>query len=840
MSKKIHGLSKRNWKCFFVGFVLAWLCAGGCCAAVAGVPVKFTVETSRADVQEINCYHGETLDFDVAFKNYGKDLYFPTNAEAQIFWQTNGMSAFYWRTNNVNVVSNHMMATFLPEMDPGAGTVFGFIGIPGDIYRASFVLRMKMSPGVKPKEMEWPYRTLDFSQVEVRNAPYYDKEETEERLATKVGKVGDQEIDGALHVTGNLTVDGTINESDPTVPDWAKNPNPPVTVEEDPVFEGWKQTSEVVIGRNTTSAGLYGVSIGANSRATSGRSVAVGESAKASGGDYAIAIGNAQASARGAVAIGLTASASGYQATAIGYGANASRANTIVLGNSTMTAESIYIGPLTLQSYFDAIEADKLYSKDGKKYVDANGDVWYQTNLVYYVNNFNPIPMLNLYPVGNNTWQTMHGVDYGECRVRWDGSKWHFAYANDGDLQTDWFEYSVSPSYITLTSADIYDDAPTSRSFKRMTTNGWVRLQQTAYKNDLEHYVPKTRKINGKTLDKDITIDAGGVKKVANKSPDAQGNVALTPADIGAATTEEEQATRAIVTTWEQFLDGSNVVFSITNYISGTYNLGAAKMRITELRDGAYREVYNSRDEILLHIDHFSNSYVRVALDAVVEEVAQRLADKADRAWGNHTSAGGNAPSNTVYMTAPNTVFAGGMEYERVAVGQGAVCVLTTKGAPVYTQGDEGTFKFQDDGGTNYFGFAKTDSYVIGCNTDGISVQNQIVTLEYDVTMSGVPCIWYRESLQGDSPWVQCNTPDGEPISGAPKVVQWEQNPGAGKEICYINCSEASGFFKATIEVAGEAKFMTNMKADLNGGVLCTDGQTVIYPHANGSWSTTK
>lgn len=186
MSKKIYGFSKRNWKCFFVGFVLAWVCAGGCCAAFAGVPVKFTVETSRADVQEVQCYHGETLDFDVTFKNYGKDLVFDPSVEAQIFWQTNGMSAFYWRTNNVNVVSNRMTATFLPEMDPGANTVFGFIGIPGDIYRASFVLRLKQSPGVKVREMEWPYRELNFAQIEVKNAPYYTKSEADELLIDEV------------------------------------------------------------------------------------------------------------------------------------------------------------------------------------------------------------------------------------------------------------------------------------------------------------------------------------------------------------------------------------------------------------------------------------------------------------------------------------------------------------------------------------------------------------------------------------------------------------------------------------------------------------------------------
>ena len=272
----------------------------------------------------------------------------------------------------------------------------------------------------------------------------------------------------------------------------------------------------------------------------------------------------------------------------------------------------------------------------------------------------------------------------------------------------------------------------------------------------------------------------------------------------------------AVVQTWESFLDGSNVVFSITNYISGAYSNDTAKLRILELRDGEYVEVYNSRTEITNHLEK--------AKAEITTDMDEALEAKADKAWGKYTSAGGEAPSNTVYMTAPNTVFAGGMEYQRVAVGEGGVCVLVTKGAPVWTQGDEGVFKFQDDGGTNYFGFAKTDSYTVGADTDGISVSDNIVTLTYNVTMSGVPVIWYTPSLTAPITWEQLNLPDGTAVEGASKAVSWEASPDAGTEVCYINCYEAQGFFKATIEVAGSAKFMTNMPADLSGGILCTDG----------------
>ena len=336
---------------------------------------------------------------------------------------------------------------------------------------------------------------------------------------------------------------------------------------------------------------------------------------------------------------------------------------------------------------------------------------------------------------------------------------------------------------------------------------------------------------------------ASAATDATNYTDEAIASIDIPEPDLtGYAKTNDIQQVRMIVETWESFLDGSNVVFSITNYISGAYNLDAAKLKILELRDGEYREVYNSRDEIVMHIDNFRTNDFRAATNQVIGAVNAAIAGKADKDWGKYTSSGGEAPPNTVYMTAPNTVFAGGLEYERVAVGEGVVCVLTTKGAPVWTQGDEGMFKFHDDGGTNYFGFAKTDSYTIGCNTDGISVQGSLLTLTYDITMSGHPCVWYKASLL-DAVWEQLNLPDGSAAPGASYAVSWETTPPPGKQYCYINIGSApAGFFRATVEVAGEAKFLTNMPADLSGGLLCTNSATgamgVIKPNYNGSTVT--
>lgn len=296
----------------------------------------------------------------------------------------------------------------------------------------------------------------------------------------------------------------------------------------------------------------------------------------------------------------------------------------------------------------------------------------------------------------------------------------------------------------------------------------------------------------------------------------------------------------AIIATWEGFLDGSNVVFSITNYLSGSYNIDTAKLRIMELRDGEYREVYNSRDEIMLHINALSNS-----VDTMVEEqlvpIREELNQKGDAAWGRRSSTGQPVPiSNTVWVTEQSLRISGGMEYERVAVGEGSIFVLTSKGQSSYVQGDEGSLLLHDDGSTNYFGMVKSDSYTVGCNTDEITTGNQMVNLGYNIDLpaGNHPCIWYMASLENYDPdgWEQLNTSDGEPVPGASHEVTWEASSGDMHQECHINVGTApSGFFRATIEVSGAAKFKTNMNVDAPAYFTSDGNHKVIIDWNNGN-----
>lgn len=272
---------------------------------------------------------------------------------------------------------------------------------------------------------------------------------------------------------------------------------------------------------------------------------------------------------------------------------------------------------------------------------------------------------------------------------------------------------------------------------------------------------------------------------------------------------------------WENYwLGNGRVRLSVTNANSSTV---LPRFRIQEAITNTLGEIafWNTVwDEEDRHTNY--QAQVDAKVDAIETNVLlqayrqtnNQLANKAPKAWGSVTSAGEQAPANTVWMTEPETYFAGGTEYTHVAVGEGTICVLATKGAGVYTEGEEGTFRFMDSSGDNYFGFDVRSSYTIGCRTDGITTtkvgNDWLVTLTYDLTSSVVPIVLTCTNLT-NATWNEA-------------TVEWEQNPPAGTMVCDINCgSNPQGFFKSEIRYAGGSKFLTNMQADLMGGIAATN-----------------
>ena len=68
----------------------AIILAGG--PLLAAVPLRWTVETSRAQPAVFEAYHGESLDLAATLQSYGKPVEIDPQAEWHIYWQTNGMA----------------------------------------------------------------------------------------------------------------------------------------------------------------------------------------------------------------------------------------------------------------------------------------------------------------------------------------------------------------------------------------------------------------------------------------------------------------------------------------------------------------------------------------------------------------------------------------------------------------------------------------------------------------------------------------------------------------------------------------------------------------------------
>lgn len=306
------------------------------------------------------------------------------------------------------------------------------------------------------------------------------------------------------------------------------------------------------------------------------------------------------------------------------------------------------------------------------------------------------------------------------------------------------------------------------------------------------------------------------------------------------AVSNKVETTATIVDSWEGYWGATNVELSVSNFY-GNKTGALPRLRIREFRGGHWTNVWDEIDKFI------------ACKAEILHEVAQSnatLLAEADRkyapkAWGSYTDKGTtNVIPNSVYMTSPETYFGGGTEFQRVAVGSGAVSVLVDRGALAKTTGEPGTFRFQDAGGTNYFGFVKSDSYTIGCRTDGISVgAGNAITLRYDVIMAGedVPVVYWKQQLESATPWAQLNNPDGTAADGAPYAVTWLQD--GGSYYATVNCGGSpSGFFVAETSVAGDVVWETNMRARLGGGIECTNTAThvngVIRPSYNGSTVT--
>lgn len=148
-------------------------------ATHAAVPVAWTNSPGMPPYPIKPVPHGVPVDFRVTLRGYSSPPAAP-GADVRLWFQTNGMGSAWWSAP-ATLEGDVITATFGAEQDTGADRVALFFGAPSNVF-ASAILRLTHSPGFAPNVRPPPVARLDFSALEVLNAPYYTQAETDARI----------------------------------------------------------------------------------------------------------------------------------------------------------------------------------------------------------------------------------------------------------------------------------------------------------------------------------------------------------------------------------------------------------------------------------------------------------------------------------------------------------------------------------------------------------------------------------------------------------------------------------------------------------------------------------
>ena len=750
-------------------------------ALLAAIPQRWTVETSRLQPGQFEAFHGETIEFAATMQTYGKPLAI-TNDLIGIYWQTNGMGSAYWTAPAV-LSNNVMIAHWEPSMDVGANVYSCFIGAPGEIYRAAFQLRLRPSPGANPSELPLPVQAIDFAQIEVRNAPYYTRGETDARIielsppadlspafayTTAVSnklEASKQDVIADLNTIRSGAALGatalqSYTETDPTVADWAKKPNPAPITDLSPAFA------------------------------------------------YATAVSNKLESGKQDVIDDLDDIRTGAV-----LGATALRA---AHNTSTNAHEDIRE---TVGNKVDAYTINCDYYT-----LDSEHDypLWKQYPGIYISD---PI-----YRPGVDTIRyklTINGYEATFTFEIFEGGTWVERMSLPGTVDRDTLDVIVSGMKITKHNLEVYNDtAPKAKALadydiesdlSSSPTNLPTSSAVSAALATLSDTVDSKLDKSGGTMTGDIIFEEGNcpqaqyfaIQDEGHRTliwttgisiddfsididfPDESGTLALISdiPDVSAfADKSTVEALADNVSTWSSFWSGDDVRVTVTNYDSAV-NLPSLYLEY-KLSNGLFRTVWDERTR------WNTNELRMAALESAVEE-------KADRAWGYYDShTGGWAPDGYTWLSSPKIAISGGLAYQKHLTSEGAVWVLESNGLIAESGGvmSNGFFRISDDEGNPLFEIVKGDKRTVGATAGSCEqLAGYAIThlqIGYAVESADHPKIYVTRSLTPVD-WKD------EEDADCPATVSWSGSSGNWTAVVAGKVAEARLFVKAEYEVGG-------------------------------------
>ena len=309
---------------------------------------------------------------------------------------------------------------------------------------------------------------------------------------------------------------------------------------------------------------------------------------------------------------------------------------------------------------------------------------------------------------------------------------------------------------------------------------------------------------------------------LTNNIVQTKSGTTVTPENIDAAPSSLTTTVDRIV----RNMTGSNVWFSVTNYENTVPGINPS-LSLHEKIVGTDTIIWN---ELVRYnaLQDWTKSYVSNNIDAA-------MIDVPDRAWSLYDSGTGlEAPSNTTWVSTPNTVLAGNLTFVKYVSTAGAVWVLKSNGMVSNIGTDtNGYLRIKDASGETAMEIRKEKSQTIGCiaNETYLTTTNGVnhMFISYQLSNSVPPVIYASKSL--DDSFI-CET-------NANSIVNTAWTGSSGDWVCevYAKVQPAPTLFcYAETSVAGGTMVEIKGRASFTGGIVCTDGIHYVRPvYSNGT-----
>ena len=293
--------------------------------------------------------------------------------------------------------------------------------------------------------------------------------------------------------------------------------------------------------------------------------------------------------------------------------------------------------------------------------------------------------------------------------------------------------------------------------------------------------------------------------------------------DVPPSVTNDIEKLKTESTLVYRLFSGSNIVMEVTNYNS---RVNPPAMKLMRLNDkGIYEMMWTETNGL-------ERTYNRAASNTAEQVAAldRKAAETyARRGWSATTSGlGADAPDGITWISTPQTVLAGGLEFQKTVTTSGQLWFLRSNGM-MATAGESagGFFEIAATDGTPVFSVEKTDSYLVGVDTASISRSGNAVTMTVPVVSDEHPLLRFSPSLKAPVTWQK----EEEGFS-SPVAVAWGGSSGAWRAV--VTSSAKEGFFTFEFLQEGSVKLKSGGMMDVtSGGIMCTDGKHKCRPVYN-------